>query len=55
MSPDSSSTLPETDLARIDRWVRQENEKIPPDVRDKLRVEADVDQRSVTVMECRPP
>lgn len=55
VDPESSSSLPETDLARIDRWIRQENEKIPPDVRDKVRVEADVDQRSVTVVECRPP
>jgi hypothetical protein len=49
------SSLPETDLARISRWVERENERIPPDARDQVRVEADFDERSVTILECRPP
>jgi hypothetical protein len=49
------SSLPETDLARISRWVQRENERIPPDARDQVRVEADFDERSVTILECRPP
>lgn len=55
MSPSSSSSLPETDLARISRWVEQENERIPPHARDQVRIEADLDDRSVTILECRPP
>jgi hypothetical protein len=40
-----SSSLPETDLARIRRWVEKENEKIPPQARDEVRIEIDVDAR----------
>ncbi|HZA20967.1 MAG TPA: DUF3024 domain-containing protein [Actinomycetota bacterium] len=50
-----SSAMPETDLARIDLWIEQENEKIPPHARDEVRIEVDVDERSVTILECRPP
>lgn len=55
MSPTRSSSLPETDLARIDRWIKQVNERIPPEARDEARIEANVDERSVTILECRPP
>ena len=44
--------LPETDLARVRRWCR---DRVPEDVRDQLRVEADLDTRHVTILECRPP
>jgi hypothetical protein len=54
VSPTRASSLPETDLARINRWVERENESIPPDARDQVRIEADVDDRSVTILECRP-
>jgi hypothetical protein len=49
------SSLPETDLARIARWIERENERIPPDARDQVRIEADLDSRSATILECRPP
>jgi hypothetical protein len=42
--------LPETDLARIHRWVQKENEKIPPHARTDVRIELDVDARSVTIL-----
>jgi hypothetical protein len=55
MSPTESSSLPETDLARINRWIQQENDRTPPEARDKVRVEADHDGRSVTIFECHRP
>ena len=30
-------------------------EEIPPQARDEVRIELDVDARSVTILECRPP
>ena len=50
-----SSTLPETDLTRIKWWVEKANNRIPPQAREEVRIEADVDDRSVTILECRPP
>lgn len=55
MAATPSSSLPETDLARIHRWVRGQNQKIPAHARDEVRIELDVDARSVTILECRPP
>ena len=46
------SGLPETDVARVQRWCRA---RVPERVRDQVRVEADVASRHVTVVECRPP
>lgn len=48
-------TLPETDLARIRRWLDARNDRLPPRAVDQLRYELDVDARSATVLECRPP
>lgn len=47
--------LPETDVARIRRYVAARNDGIPPEARDQIRIELDVDARSVTILECRPP
>ena len=47
--------LPELDVARVQRWLTDRNDKIPPDARDKIRIEADIDARSITIVECRPP
>lgn len=46
--------VPETDLARIRRWVDAQNERIGEHI-DEMRVEMDVDPRAVTILECRPP
>jgi hypothetical protein len=46
------SGLPETDVARVQRWCRA---RVPERVRDEVRVEADVAERHVTIVECRPP
>jgi hypothetical protein len=35
--------------------VRKENEKIPPHARTEVRIELELDARSVTILECRPP
>lgn len=44
--------LPETDVARVQRWCR---DRVPAQVRDQVRVELDVAERHVTIVECRPP
>ena len=44
--------LPETDVARVQRWCR---DKVPECVRDEVRVEVDVAERHLTIVECRPP
>ncbi len=48
-------TLPETDLARIQRWIDARNDRLPERALGQIRYEMDVDARSVTIMECRPP
>jgi hypothetical protein len=47
--------LPETDLARVRRWVDARNDGLPERARGLIRYEFDVDARSVTIVECRPP
>lgn len=44
--------LPETDLHRIRLWAR---ERVPEHLWDELKVEADVADRHVTIVEVRPP
>jgi Protein of unknown function (DUF3024) len=46
------SSLPETDIVRVQRWCRA---RVPAQIRDQVRVEADVAERHVTIVECRPP
>lgn len=47
-------SLPETDVARVRRWVTEQNERIGSHI-DEMRVEMDVDSRAITILECRPP
>ena len=47
--------LPETDLTRIRRWVNARNDRLPANAVGQIRYEFDVDDRAVTIMECRPP
>ena len=47
--------LPETDVARIRRWVDARNDGLPERARGQVRFETDVTDRHVTVYECRPP
>jgi len=47
--------LPESDVFRIRRWVSHKNSEIPGHVRNKIRYELDVDSRTATILECRPP
>jgi len=44
--------LPESDVARVQRWCEQ---RIPAHVRDQVRVECEVAARHLTIVECRPP
>lgn len=47
-------SLPETDIARVRRWVAERNDQIGEHI-DEMRVEMDVDARAITILECRPP
>lgn len=40
------------DVARVQRWCR---DRVPAHVRDEVRVEVDVAERYLTIVECRPP
>lgn len=48
-------TLSDTDVARIRRWIDGRNDRLPPRAVDQIRYELDIDARSVTILECRPP
>jgi hypothetical protein len=50
----SGVSLPETDLARVRRWVDARNARLSERARDQIRNEIDVDDRAVTILECRP-
>jgi hypothetical protein len=44
--------LPELDVARVRRWADQ---LVPDHASEEIRMELDVDARSITILECRPP
>ena len=44
--------IPETDLVRIGRWCR---ERVPEHLWNQVRVEAEIADRHVTIIESRPP
>jgi hypothetical protein len=44
--------VPDLDLARIRQFC---DRRVPPHLRDEVRVEADVRGKSVTIFDCRPP
>lgn len=48
-------SIPESELAKIQAWVAARNDELPVDVADQVRYELDVDARSATIFECRPP
>jgi hypothetical protein len=50
----SALPIPETDVARVRRWVAEQNERIGEHI-NEMRVEMDVDARAITIFECRPP
>lgn len=54
-SGDWSHVIPDTDLARVRRWVDARNNEIPEHAREQIRFEIDVTDRSITILECRPP
>ena len=47
--------LPETDVARVRRWADARNGWLPDRAIGLIRYEVDVDDRAVTILECRPP
>jgi hypothetical protein len=44
--------IPEDVLDQIRRWA---DRRVPEHVRDQVRLEVDVADRTVTILECRPP
>lgn len=44
--------LPELDIARARRWCQQ---RVPPHIQDRVRVECDTGSRHLTIVECGPP
>ena len=46
--------LSDTDIARVRRWVKAQNEQIVEHI-GEMRFEMDVDPRAITILECRPP
>lgn len=47
--------IPEVDLARIQRWVDVRNANLPERAQGLIRYDLDVTDRTVTILECRPP
>lgn len=47
-----ASAIPELEVARVRRWCA---ERVPAHLHDQLRIEVDIDARSLTIVECRPP
>lgn len=47
--------IPDLDLVRIRRWVEALNSDLPEHAQGLIRYELDVTDRTVTVLECRPP
>jgi hypothetical protein len=47
--------LPETDVARVRRWVEARSARLPERAIGKIRYEVDVDDRSLTILESRSP
>jgi hypothetical protein len=48
-------SLPELDVARVKRWIDARNEEIPPHAQGQIRYELDIEARSLTIIESRPP
>jgi hypothetical protein len=51
-SGEPSPNLPEPDLDRLGRWLAARNDQVPDHVRDRARIEIDVDGQAITVVEC---
>ncbi len=47
--------IPKIDLVRIQRWLDARNANLPERNRGLIRYELDVTDRTITVLECRPP
>ena len=47
--------IPEGDLFRVRKWVARLNADLPPRAEGLVRYEIDLTDRTITVLECRPP
>lgn len=52
---EAHAMLPETDVTRVRQWVETRNDRLPERAVGQIRYELDVESRSLTIMECRPP
>jgi len=52
MQNSEMAALPETDVVRVQRWCRA---RVPERLWGEVRVEVDVADRHLTIVECRPP
>jgi hypothetical protein len=52
MQTTGMAVLPETDVVRVQQWCRA---RVPEHLRGEVRVEVDVADRHLTIVECRPP
>jgi hypothetical protein len=48
----TSSGSPETDVARVQQWCR---DRVPDAARHEVRIECEVSDRDLTIVECRSP
>lgn len=44
--------IPEGAVERVQQWAV---DRVPDHVRDQVRIELDVTDRAITILECRPP
>ncbi len=48
-------SLPDTDVARVRRWIDARNAGLPERAVGLLRYDVDIGPLAVTILECRPP
>jgi hypothetical protein len=53
--PKRTLVMLDADLARIQAWIDEKNESIPEHIREQIRYEIGSTNRTVTILECRPP
>jgi hypothetical protein len=44
--------VPEIDIERVRRWAAT---RVPVRLQDKIRIEVDISERAITILECHPP
>ena len=47
--------IPDLDLARVRKWIDQRNAEMSPRAREQICYGIDLTDRTITILECRPP